>query len=157
MNAIIPHLISALPLAAVLGLGAGDGGSASLADDARVVSELDTRFQEAVKHNDADTMAKIFHDDVVLVVGSGRVFTRDDMLNEARSGVIAYEQQNEEPGSQTVRVWGDTAVVTAKLWIKGLESGKPFERKVWFTDTYVRTDRGWRYFFGQSSLGLPNS
>ena len=155
MNAIIPHLISALPLDAVLGLGAA--GAASLANDARVVGELDTRFQDAVKHNDAETMAKIFHDDVVLVVGSGRVFTRDDMLNEARSGVMTYEQQDEEPGSQIVRVWGDTAVVTAKLWIKGAEAGKPFERKLWFTDTYVRTDRGWRYFFGQSSLSLPNS
>ena len=157
MNAIIPHLISALPLAAVLGLGAGDRGSASLADDARVVGELDTRFQEAVKLNDADAMAGIFHGDVVLVVGSGKVFTREDMLNEARSGAITYEQQDEEPGTQTVRVCGDTAVVTAKLRIKGVQAGKPFERKVWFTDTYVRTDRGWRYFFGQSSLPLPNA
>lgn len=157
MNAIIPHLISALPLAAILSMGAAGPGSASTAEDARIVGELDTRFQEAVKHNDADTMAQIFHDDVVLVVGSGKVFSRDDMLNEARSGVMTYEQQDEEPGTQTVRVWGDTAVVTAKLWIKGTEAGKPFDRKVWFTDTYVRTERGWRYFFGQSSLALPNS
>jgi uncharacterized protein (TIGR02246 family) len=156
MNAIIPHLITALPLAALLGLGAANAGAAPHVDDARVVAELDTRFQEAVKHNDADTMAQIFHDDVILVVGSGKVFTRDDMLNEARSGAIAYERQDEEPGSQTVRVWGDTAVVTAKLWIKGVEDGKPFDRKVWFSDTYVRTDRGWRYFFGQSSTAPAN-
>src|SRR5262249_8949083 len=39
---------------------------------------------------------------------------------------IAWEHQEEEPGTQKVRVWGDTAVVTAKLWVKGSEGGKGF-------------------------------
>jgi hypothetical protein len=52
-------------------------------------------------------------------------------------------------------MWGDTAVVTARLWIKGRRAGKPFERKLWFSDTYVRTESGWRYAFAQASLPLP--
>ena len=52
-------------------------------------------------------------------------------------------------------MWGDTAVVTAKLWEKGTDSGKAFDYTVWFSDTYVRTPQGWRYVFGQSSLPLP--
>jgi hypothetical protein len=52
-------------------------------------------------------------------------------------------------------VWGDTAVVTAKLWLKGTNDGVPFDRKLWFSDTYVRTAEGWRYVFGQASLSLP--
>jgi hypothetical protein len=31
----------------------------------------------------------------------------------------------------------------------------PFDRRLWFTDTYVRTLLGWRYAFGQASLSLP--
>jgi ketosteroid isomerase-like protein len=54
-----------------------------------------------------------------------------------------------------VRVFGDTAVVTALLWIKGTSGDTPFERKLWFSDTYVRTPQGWKYVFGQSSLPLP--
>ena len=54
-----------------------------------------------------------------------------------------------------MRVWGDTAVVTARLWLKGTSEGKPFERRLWFSDTYVRTKCGWRYVFGQASLALP--
>jgi uncharacterized protein (TIGR02246 family) len=150
MNAIIPHLISALPLAALLSLGAAGTAGAAGVDDARVVAELDTRFQEAVKHNDAKTMAEIFHPEVVLVVGSGRVFTREEMLAEA-DGRYVFEHQEEDAGTQRVRVYGDTAVVTARLWIKGAENGRPFDRKVWFSDTYVRTPNGWRYFFGQST------
>jgi hypothetical protein len=89
------------------------------------------------------------------VIGSGRAFTKTDLLNEARSRARHYEHQ--EDTDQTVRVWGDTAVVTAKLWAKGTSEGKPFEYIVWFSDTYVRTSAGWRYTFGQASLPLPSA
>jgi hypothetical protein len=45
--------------------------------------------------------------------------------------------------------------VTALLWIKRTNGDKPFERNLWFSDTYVRTAKGWRYVFGQASLALP--
>jgi uncharacterized protein (TIGR02246 family) len=134
------------------------GGAAQAADDAATVARLDTQYQAAVKANDAETMAKILHPQMTLVVGSGTVITRDDLLNEARKQSIVYEIQDEEPGSQTVRMFGpDTAVVTAKLRLKYVTAGKPFDRTLWFSDTYVRTPDGWRYAFGQASLALPNA
>jgi hypothetical protein len=48
-------------------------------------------------------------------------------------------------------------VVTALLWAKGTKEGKPFEYKLWFSDTYVRTAAGWRYVFGQASLPLQKA
>ena len=65
--------------------------------------------------------------------------------------------QEEEAGSQRVRVWGDTAVVTALLWIKAVQEGKPIDYKLWFSDTYGRTPTGWRYVFGQASLPLSKA
>ena len=125
------------------------------ADDARAVAALDTEFQLAVKHNDAATIGRILADDMILVTGRGRVYTREDHLAAARNRERVYEQQDEEPGTQTVRVWGDTAVVTALLWCKGTaKHGQPFDYKVWFSDTYVRTASGWRYFFGQAGAPL---
>lgn len=124
------------------------------ATDVRVlVAALDKEYQAAVKANDVETMDRILADDFVLVTGNGRVFTKEDLLDEARSGRTAYEHQ--EDSQQTVRVWGDTAVVTALLWAKGMEKGEPFDYKVWFSDTYVKMPDGWRYVFGQSSLRLP--
>ena len=128
---------------------------ASLEQDRAAVAAMDTKYQEAVKRNDAETMAQILHEDFILVLGSGKTHTRADLLNEARSARIKYEKQEEEPGTQTVRVWGDTAVVTAKLWLKYSADGKSFERRLWFSDTYVRTPKGWRYVLGQASLPLP--
>ena len=131
--------------------------AAGPADDKAEVARLDTAYQAAVKANDAAAMDKILHDDFTLVLGVGTVYSKADLLDSARTGALVWEQQDEEPGSQTVRVTGDTAVVTAKLWLKGTNNGKAFERKLWFSDTYVRTKGGWRYFFGQASIALPSA
>jgi ketosteroid isomerase-like protein len=125
--------------------------------DRRAVGMLDTEFQAAVKRNDADEIARILHMDMVLVLGDGTVSSRDDQIQEARDKVISYERQDEDMGTQSVPVCGDTAIVTARLWIKGARKGAAFDRRVWFSDTYVRTASGWRYFFGQASLPLPQS
>jgi ketosteroid isomerase-like protein len=128
---------------------------ASPEDDRRAVAELDTAYQAAVKRNDAQAMARILHPEFVLVVGTGKAYNREDLLASARNAEITYEQQDEEAGTQVVRVWGDTAVVTALLWIKGTQKGETLERRLWFSDTYVRTKDGWKYVFGQASLPLP--
>jgi ketosteroid isomerase-like protein len=127
----------------------------SSADDAKAVAQLDTQYQAAVKNNDAATMDRILGDDFIVVLGSGATHSKEDLLNLARTRRVVYEHQEEL--AQSVRVWGDTAVVTAKLWLKGADQGKPFDYQVWFSDTYVRTPSGWRYFHGQASLPLPRT
>jgi ketosteroid isomerase-like protein len=126
---------------------------ASPADDEKAVAALDTEYQSAVEKNDAATMDRILADDFVLVTGQGKTFTKADLLKEAQDKTTVYEHQVDS--EQKVRVWGDTAVVTALLWVKGTRGGEPLERKLWFSDTYVRTPKGWRYVFGQASLPLP--
>jgi ketosteroid isomerase-like protein len=129
--------------------------SASAEADRRAVAELDTAYQAAVKRNDWAAMDRILHPDFTLVLGNGTVVSRRELIEEASNGRYAFEQQDEDPGTQQVRVWGDTAVVTARLWIKGSAEGAAFDRRLWFSDTYVRTAAGWRYAFGQASLRLP--
>ena len=142
-------MIVVLPLATTAKLNASPEG------DAKAVAAFDTKYQGAVKANDAATIHQILADDFVLVTGRGKVFSKADLLDSARKNEVTYEHQDEEPGSQKVRVWGDTAVVTALLWIKSVQGGKPADYKLWFSDTYVRTPTGWRYVFGQASLPLP--
>ena len=101
------------------------------------IARLDTEYQAAVERNDAETMDRILADDFVLVTGLGKTFTKEDLLEEARSGRVEYEF--------------DTAVITAQLWAKGVANGEAFHYKLWFSDTYVRSDGGWRYVFGQAS------
>jgi len=122
-------------------------------DDRALVADLDRAYQEAVRVKDTLAMNRILGEDFILVTGAGKIITRSDLFVEARDTAIRYEKQ--EDSRQSVRLWSNTAVVTALLWEKGVSHGKPFDRRLWFSDTYVRTGEGWRYVFGQSSLPLP--
>jgi ketosteroid isomerase-like protein len=140
----------------LLGL-AGVGLAASAADrrdDQKSLAKLDADYQKAVEQNDTKTMARILADDFILVEGDGTISTKADLLKDAASGKTRYEHQVDS--ERTIRVWGDTAVVTAKLWAKGLEDGKPVDYSLWFSDTYIRKPTGWSYVFGQASLALPS-
>jgi ketosteroid isomerase-like protein len=146
-----------LILIVVLLLGTASALNASPEEDAKAVAALDTKYQAAVKANDATTMNQILADDFALVTGRGAVFSKADLLDSARKKEVNYERQDEQPGTQKVRIWGNTAVVTALLWIKSVQAGKPADYKLWFSDTYVRTPTGWRYVFGQASLPLSKT
>ena len=150
-------LIKLLLMAVVFPLATTNKLNASREEDTKAVAALDAKYQAAVKANDAPTMDQILADDFILVTGRGSVFSKADLIDSARKKEVTYERQDEEPGTQKVRVWGNTAVVTALLWIKSLRGGKPADYKLWFSDTYVRTPTGWRYVFGQASLPLPKT
>ena len=127
----------------------------SSVEDEKAVAALDTEYQAAVKNNDVVTIDRILADDFVLVTGLGKTYSKRDLLEEARSKRMQYERQ--EDSQQKVRIWGDTAVVTALLWAKGTEDGKPFNYKLWFSDIYLKTGKGWRYVFAQASTRIPET
>src|SRR6186997_671398 len=122
-----------------LPLGVVTDSNASSEEDAKTVAALDTKYQAAVKSNDAATMDQILADDFVLVNGRGKISSKADLIESARKQEVTYERQDEESGTQKVRVWGDTAVVTSLLWIKAVHADKPIDYKLWFSDTYIRT------------------
>jgi len=121
--------------------------------DAQMVGALDTVYRAAIKANDIAIMDQILADDFVLVSDSGASLTKADLINQAREKQTIYEDEEVEEGTQKVRVWRDTAVITELLRIKGTRDQPPF--KVWFSETYVRTPTGWRCVFGQASIPFP--
>src|SRR5215471_15779278 len=60
--------------------------SGTYISDGKIVAGLDTEYQAAVKKNDVTAMDRLLPDDFVLVTGSGRTFSKNDLLQEARSG-----------------------------------------------------------------------
>jgi Domain of unknown function (DUF4440) len=74
-------------------LGVNLGSSTN--DDQAKVASLDTEYQAAVKRNDAAAIDRILAEDFVLVTGSGKTYTKADLLAEAREGQIVYERQQE--------------------------------------------------------------
>jgi|SRR6185295_18675860 ketosteroid isomerase-like protein len=128
--------------------------SASEAKDRDLIVGLHAAYQMAVKRNDAMTMRRILDDRFLLVLGDGKRYSRADVLASAANGKTRYEKQDADMDTRSVRVFGDTAVVTARIWVKGIKDGVAFDRRVWFSDIYVRTPNGWRFAFRQASLPL---
>lgn len=128
---------------------------AAITEDQKLVQELDARYQSAVQNNDAATMDRLLAEGFLLVTGTGKRYSKADLLDAARNKQAQYEQQSDS--EQSVRVWGNTAVITAKLHAKGIESGKSFDYTLWFSDTYIRTPSGWQYVFGQAAQPLKPS
>jgi ketosteroid isomerase-like protein len=150
-----PHLPKLLLLIG-LALSTATLAAGSIEEDKKAVAALDTQYQAAVEKNDAETMARIHHENMILVLSNGTVLTGALLEQSARDKTYTWEHQSEVDNSQVVRVSGDTAVVTAKLWLKGTKAtGEAINFKLWFSDTYVRTPSGWRYFFGQAGGRLP--
>jgi ketosteroid isomerase-like protein len=124
-------------------------------DDAAAVANLDIAYQAAVKANDVAGMDSILAPNFVLVVGKGTTFTKQQLIHAAETRAVTYERQ--ESSQRTVRMLdANTAVVTALLWEKGVQGGKAFDKKLWYSDVYQRTARGWQYVFAQASLPLPD-
>jgi len=151
---VVKKRIFACALLGIAGVGLA-ASAVNRQDDEKALATLDTDYQKAVERDDTKTMARILDDDFILVLGDGSVYTKNDLLKDAASGNTKYEHQVDS--DRAVRVWGDTAVVTAKLWVKGLEDGKQVDYYQWFSDTYVRKPTGWSYVFGQASLALPQN
>src|SRR5438046_6607058 len=110
---------------------------ASQEEEAKTVAALDTKYQAAVKANDAATMDQILADDFALVTGRGKVYGKADLIDSARKKEVTYERQDEEPGTQKVRVSGDTAVATALLGNKSGKGDKPAAYRQWCRGTYA--------------------
>ena len=82
-----PHTELAKSNAAV----AGNARNIPIHDGQKIVAELDTQYQAAVKKNDAATMDRLLADDFVLVTGFGKAYTKADLVNDARGGHVVYE------------------------------------------------------------------
>ena len=73
---VIPLLVAAPPAIVPATSYAAD-------DIKKIVADLDTQYQLAVKNHDVAAMDRILADDFALVTGRGKSFTKADLLKEA--------------------------------------------------------------------------
>jgi hypothetical protein len=62
-------------------------------------------------------VTRIPADNLIVATGSGKTYTEEDLRKDGRGKEETDERNGEDV--QTVRVWGDTAAVTARFWEKG--------------------------------------
>jgi ketosteroid isomerase-like protein len=103
---------------------------------------MEKAWNQAFKFRDKKALGEILHDSMVIVNDDGSLETKAGFL----AGVEAAKQsddQQAEPESIAVHVFGDVAVATGVFKEKGVENGKPYTRRNRFVDTWVDKNGNW--------------
>ena len=114
---------------------AGDQGTI------REIIDMERQAREASLHRDPDFSQRTLSDDYVAITPLGQVTTKQDTVSARKSGQLRYESIN--VSDMVVRLFGDTAVVTARADVKGHQLGEDFSGPYRYTRVWVRRNGHW--------------
>ncbi|MFG2552733.1 nuclear transport factor 2 family protein [Streptomyces sp. NPDC048581] len=110
--------------------------------DADRLAALAHAWAEAMVSNDPTRIADFMADDWVIVSESG-ISTRAQFLTYVESGDLTHSAF-QLVGEPRIQVYGDSAVLTARVTNTAHYQGERFDADEWTTDVFVRRDDGWR-------------
>jgi len=111
-------------------------------EDEKAVLETEYAWCQAYLKSDTAALAEIEADGFTLTDPRGVTVTKDQEIAELKSGVIRFIELSSHEIS--LRVYGDTAIVTGRTVLKAIEDNEPHDGIFQFTDTFVRQDGRWR-------------
>ena len=126
------------------------------AADERAICALEVEFGTDSVAGNADALAKLMAPTFVLTNTRAELSTKDEEVAEVRDGTVHYDVF--DTTDMKVRFYGDAAVVTGIVYIKGnvKATGRVIDAKMRFTDTLVGQDGKWQVVAGQVTL-LPKA
>jgi ketosteroid isomerase-like protein len=116
----------------------------------REIVELERQTKEAILHRDAEFSMHTLADDYVAITPLGQVTTKQDAISARRSGQLRYESMNIT--EMVVRLFGDTAVVTARADVKGHQLGEDFSGPYRYTRVWARRSGHWQTVSYQATV-----
>ena len=116
-------------------------------DDEQQILALHEAGDKALMSADLDVLARIFGDDYVQHNESGHVFTKQDVLNNFRTGAIRYPSIVST--GRTIRVFGDMAVVNGSESDEVEVSGKRSAVRYVYLDVLLKRNGEWKLVASQ--------
>jgi ketosteroid isomerase-like protein len=104
--------------------------------------KIEEAFAEAIVRNDVDGIRRLVGDEWVIVDPNGEIVDRTRFFEVIKSGALTHDMMESE--DFRVRVYGDSAVVTAVTRTKGKFMGQEFSTQERATDVFVRRDGRWQ-------------
>ena len=116
----------------------------------REVLELERHAKEASIHNDTKFTEQALADNYIAIGPLGTVVTKSDMVDVRRRSKLHYEYI--ELSEMVVRIYGETAVVTAKAEVKGSDFGEDFSGPYRYTRVWVKEKGAWHAVAYQATV-----
>jgi ketosteroid isomerase-like protein len=120
-------------------------GSALAQDNSSVESKIvamEKAWNQAYKFRDKKALSEILHDSIVLVNDDGSLQSKKVFLSSVDAAKQS-DQQQAEPESIAVHVFGDVAIASGIFREKGVENGNSYVRRNRFVDTWVNNGGSW--------------
>ena len=114
------------------------------------VLAFESAWGMAEKNKDAKALDALLDDSLSYVDYDGSLKTKSDFLAEVKAP--SDNRQQEVVESTSARVFGDTAIVIGVYRVKGIDKGKPYQRRGRFTDTWVYRKGLWVCVASQYTL-----
>jgi ketosteroid isomerase-like protein len=86
------------------------------------VLRLEKEFSQAIVKNDAEAVGRFLADDWIIIDPDGGIIDKERFLGVIKSGALTHEMM--ESDDTRVRIYGNTAIVTALTVTKGKFGGK---------------------------------
>ena len=106
---------------------------------------LEQLWNQAYKSGDIKALDSILDDAIVLVNDDGSMQNKAEFLASVKSSVPqpSVQQQQVAPESFNVHVFGNVAIATGVMRVKGVENGKAYTRRERFVDTWLLKGGNW--------------
>ena len=99
------------------------------------------RWAKALVSNNAQSIGSFMSDDWI-IVGENGATNKRDFLSWVESGDLTHETM-EMVGEARIQIYGDTAVLTARVTNNGHYKNQPFSADEWTTDVFRRLENRW--------------
>jgi hypothetical protein len=119
-------------------------------DTIREIIEMERQAREASIRRDSEFSQRTLAEDYVAITPLGQVTTKQDTVSARKSGQLRYDTIN--VSDMVVRVYGDTAVVTARADVKGHQLGEDFSGPYRYTRVWVRRTGHWQAVSYQATV-----
>jgi len=116
----------------------------------REIVDLERQAKEASLRRDADFPKRTLADDYVAISPLGQVTTKQEAISARRSGQLRYDTI--DVSDMVVRLYGDTAIVTARADVKGRQLGEDFSGPYRYTRVWIRRAGRWQTVSYQATV-----
>src|SRR5271163_2093413 len=130
-----------------MAMAIGNVKNDNVKNDEEQILALHEAGDRALMTADLEVLARIFADDYVQYNESGQPFTKQDVLNNFRSGAIRYPSIIST--GRKIRIFGDTAVVHGSESDEVETNGKRFAVRYVYLDVLRKRDGEWKLVSSQ--------
>jgi ketosteroid isomerase-like protein len=104
--------------------------------------KLEKEFTDAIVKSDPEAIGRFVTEDWIIINADGGIIDKERFLEVIKSGTLTHEMMQSD--DIRVRVYGDSAVVSALTRSKGKFMEQEFTTHERSTDVSVRHDGQWR-------------